>query len=184
MNIEIEKLDAEKEDIQNHVKDLINKTDKQLEDAKREKENFENENNIEELQNQPDLSHISEEELKTQISEMNDEIDNLVDTKNQLKNQIEILENKIDENEYLETDIENLKEEINTISNKYVILSKTEALLKQAKTTFSSSYLQGMTNGFNKYLKIIDNKDMSTNVDINLNVKIDSNGEQKEVIQE
>ena len=81
----------------------------------------------------------------------------------------------------MESDIENLKEEIGNLSDKYQILSKTEMLLKEAKNSFSSSYLQEMINGFDKYLKVIDNKDLTTNVDINLAVKIDTSGEQKEV---
>ena len=62
-----------------------------------------------------------------------------------------------------------------------MIISKTEDLLKTAKQSFSSSYLQEMVDGFNKYLKIINKGDMNTNVDIKLDVKIDQNGEQKEI---
>ena len=38
-----------------------------------------------------------------------------------------------------------------------------------------------MIQGFNKYLDIIDNKNMNTNVDIKLDVKVDVNGAQKEI---
>lgn len=177
----IKKLEADKQDIEEQVEELLKKSMKQIEDSKIEKEKFEKENNIEELKNIQDMSNISEEELKAQIFRINNKLDSLIDEKNQLKNQIEFLENKIDEKEFLEADIENLKEEISTATDQYNILSKTESLLKEAKTKFSSSYLQGMTDGFNKYLKIIDNKDLNTNVDINLDVKIDANGTQKEI---
>ena len=154
---------------------------KQYEYAQKEKENFENQNDIQELQNIEETSNIPEQELKEEIEKLNLQIDNLVDAKNQIKNQIEFLENKIDENEYLESDIENLKEEIDNSTEKYKILQTTEHLLKSAKETFSSSYLQDMVKGFNKYLSIINTQEMSTNVDIKLDVKLDVNGSQKEI---
>ena len=154
---------------------------KQYEYAQKEKENFENQNDIQELQNIEETSNIPEQELKEEIEKLNLQIDNLVDAKNQIKNQIEFLENKIDENEYLESDIENLKEEIDNSTEKYKILQTTEQLLKSAKETFSSSYLQDMVKGFNKYLSIINTQEMSTNVDIKLDVKLDVNGSQKEI---
>ena len=149
--------------------------------AKNDKSDFENKNNIEEIQNIKEISDISEEDLKNSINQYNIQIDRLVDEKNQIKNQIEFLENKIDEYDYLESDIEVLKEKIDSYTEKYETLKSTEQLLKKAKESFSSSYLQDMIQGFNKYLDIIDNKNMNTNVDIKLDVKVDVNGAQKEI---
>ena len=67
------------------------------------------------------------------------------------------------------------------LSNKYKTLKKTEELLRTAKESFSSMYLKDMSDGFNHYLKVINNKEFKTNVDINLGVKIDTNGSQKEI---
>ncbi len=154
---------------------------KQYQVAKNDKSDFESKNNIEEIQNLKEISDISEEDLKNSINQYNIQIDKLVDEKNQIKNQIEFLENKIDEYDYLESDIEALKEEIDSYTEKYETLKSTEQLLKKAKESFSSSYLQDMIQGFNKYLDIIDNKNMNTNVDIKLDVKVDVNGAQKEI---
>ena len=154
---------------------------KQYQVAKNDKSDFESKNNIEEIQNIKEISDISEEDLKNSINQYNIQIDRLVDEKNQIKNQIEFLENKIDEYDYLESDIEALKEEIDSYTEKYETLKNTEQLLKKAKESFSSSYLQDMIQGFNKYLDIIDNKNMNTNVDIKLDVKVDVNGAQKEI---
>ena len=154
---------------------------KQYQVAKNDKSDFESKNNIEEIQNIKEISDISEEDLKNSINQYNIQIDRLVDEKNQIKNQIEFLENKIDEYDYLESDIEALKEEIDSYIEKYETLKSTEQLLKKAKESFSSSYLQDMIQGFNKYLDIIDNKNMNTNVDIKLDVKVDVNGAQKEI---
>ena len=156
-------------------------TVKQYQVAKNDKSDFESKNNIEEIQNIKEISDISEEDLKNSINQYNIQIDKLVDEKNQIKNQIEFLENKIDEYDYLESDIEVLKEEIDSYTEKYETLKSTEQLLKKAKESFSSSYLQDMIQGFNKYLDIIDNKNMNTNVDIKLDVKVDVNGAQKEI---
>ena len=156
-------------------------TVKQYQVAKNDKSDFESKNNIEEIQNIKEISDISEEDLKNSINQYNIQIDRLVDEKNQIKNQIEFLENKIDEYDYLESDIEVLKEEIDSYTEKYETLKSTEQLLKKAKESFSSSYLQDMIQGFNKYLDIIDNKNMNTNVDIKLDVKVDVNGAQKEI---
>ena len=154
---------------------------KQYQVAKNDKSDFESKNNIEEIQNLKEISDISEEDLKNSINQYNIQIDKLVDEKNQIKNQIEFLENKIDEYDYLESDIEALKEEIDSYTEKYETLKSTEQLLKKAKESFSSSYLQDMIQGFNTYLDIIDNKNMNTNVDIKLDVKVDVNGAQKEI---
>ena len=162
-------------------KNEFESTVKQYQVAKNDKSDFESKNNIEEIQNIKEISDISEEDLKNSINQYNIQIDRLVDEKNQIKNQIEFLENKIDEYDYLESDIEVLKEEIDSYTEKYETLKSTEQLLKKAKESFSSSYLQDMIQGFNKYLDIIDNKNMNTNVDIKLDVKVDVNGAQKEI---
>ena len=209
INKKIQQLEAEKNDIEIRIKEFIdtNSTDKivdltnlktqlkllnvkkedysntkmQLENAEKEKHKFEIENNIADLQNIQDVSGIEEVDIKTKISYVNKKIDTLVDEKNQLKNEIEFLENKIDDNEFLEDDIEKLREEIEELEQKYKILNKAEELLTIAKQNFSTNYLNEMVEGFNKYLKIINQKDMNTNVDIKLNVKVDESGAQKEI---
>ena len=209
INKKIQQLETEKNDIEIRIKEFINtnSTDKivdltnlktqlkllnvkkgdysntkmQLENAEKEKHKFEIENNIADLQNIQDVSGIEEVDIKTKISYVNKKIDTLVDEKNQLKNEIEFLENKIDDNEFLEDDIEKLREEIEELEQKYKILNKAEELLTIAKQNFSTNYLNEMVEGFNKYLKIINQKDMNTNVDIKLNVKVDESGAQKEI---
>ena len=153
----------------------------QFNSLKREKEDFEKSNDMQNLDDVKDLSNIDESELKEKIKEINIHFDKLSDEKNQVKNQIEVLENRIDEYEFLESDIENTASEIEEETEKYKILNTTESLLKQAKEQFSSSYLQDMIQNFNEYMKLIDNGEMSTNIDIKLDVKVDVNGSQKEI---
>ena len=153
----------------------------QFNSLKREKEDFEKSNDMQNLDEVKDLSNIDESVLKEKIKEINIHFDELSDEKNQVKNQIEVLENRIDEYEFLESDIENTASEIEEETEKYKILNTTESLLKQAKEQFSSSYLQDMIQNFNEYMKLIDNGEMSTNIDIKLDVKVDVNGSQKEI---
>lgn len=153
----------------------------QFNSLKREKEDFEKSNDMQDLDDVKDLSNIDESVLKEKIKEINIHFDKLSDEKNQVKNQIEVLENRIDEYEFLESDIENTASEIEEETEKYKILNTTESLLKQAKEQFSSSYLQDMIQNFNEYMKLIDNGEMSTNIDIKLDVKVDVNGSQKEI---
>ena len=153
----------------------------QFNSLKKEKEDFEKSNDMQNLDDVKDLSNIDEAELKGKINEININFDKLTDEKNQIKNQIEVLENKIDEYEFLENDIENTTNEIQEETEKYNILDITENLLKQAKEQFSSSYMQDMIKNFDDYMKLIDNSEMSTNIDIKLDVKVDVNGSQKEI---
>ena len=153
----------------------------QFNSLKKEKEDFEKSNDMQNLDDVKDLSNIDESVLKEKIKEINIHFDKLSDEKNQVKNQIEVLENRIDEYEFLESDIENTASEIEEETEKYKILNTTESLLKQAKEQFSSSYLQDMIQNFNEYMKLIDNGEMSTNIDIKLDVKVDVNGSQKEI---
>ena len=153
----------------------------QFNSLKKEKEDFEKSNDMQNLDDVKNLFNIDESVLKEKIKEINIHFDKLSDEKNQVKNQIEVLENRIDEYEFLESDIENTASEIEEETEKYKILNTTESLLKQAKEQFSSSYLQDMIQNFNEYMKLIDNGEMSTNIDIKLDVKVDVNGSQKEI---
>ena len=156
----------------------------ELEKSRKLKEQYEKTNNVEELNKASQtekIDEVDEQKLNDEIRILGKEIDRLYDEKNQYKNQIEVLENKIDENSYIETDIENLKEEIGQMQEKYNILQKTKELLEKAKDSFSSHYLKGMVSEFEKNLNTLDDKELKTNVDINLDVKIDVNGSSREI---
>lgn len=154
---------------------------KQLEENEKIKYDFEQKNNINELNFEDNLSEFNEKELNVEIKAISYELDKLIDEKNQFKNQIEILENKIDDNEFLEIDINKLEEEIKNDENRYLILKQTKEYLGIAKENFTASYLNEMTASYMDFLHIIDDKKLDTSVDINLDVKIDVGGTKKEV---
>lgn len=151
------------------------------------KQEYEETNNIqetirkEEIEEETIKCEIDEKQLSEEIKELSNSIDKLMDSKNQLKNNIETIENRIDEAEYLQNDIENLKEEIEKDESKYKILSETKDILEKAKESFSGNYLKDMIDGFRKYVKLLDDKELETNVDINLNVQVDVNGAKREL---
>ncbi len=185
----IENLNMVKEEVEDnknrmlaYFKNELTSSYAELENTQKQKNEFEAQNDIKELMNNRiHDDNVSEESINQEIINLSNEIDKLVDEKNQVKNQVEFLENKIDDNEYLETDISNLKEEISNLEEKYKILDQTKELLEKAKNNFSSNYLKDMQEGFEKYFKLIDDKDLKTNIDINLDVKLDVNGAKKEV---
>ena len=159
----------------------LNRVLQELEQANKLKEEYEKQNNVEELKEISDVEEFDESQLQQEINLLSLEIDSLNDEKNQNKNQIELLENKVDENSDLEEEKENLEEEIENLKQKYDILEKTKKYMERAKESFSSHYLKGMVQGFGEYLNLLDDKDLNTNVDINLGVQIDSNGSKRDI---
>ena len=183
----IENLNSLKQEVEDsksrmlaYLKNELTLSFAELENVKKQKNDFEEANNIDNLKRNEIDENISEEELNQEIIKLSNNINDLIDEKNQVKNQIEFLENKIDENEYLENDIQNLKEDIVHLEEKYSILDKTKSLLETAKNSFSSNYLKDMQEGFEKYFNLIDDKELKTDIDINLGVKLDINGSKKE----
>ena len=153
----------------------------ELGQMEKQKQEYEKNNDIEQLNTNKEISDKDEKDLSKEIKDLEIEIDRLNDEKNQNKNQIEILENKLDENADIEIEIANLEEEINDLAEKYKLLEKTKKYMKEAKAKFSSHYLGNMINEFETYLKFIDDNNLDTKVDINLGVTIDSNGAQREI---
>ena len=173
----IENLNSLKQEVEDsksrmlaYLKNELTASLAELENIKKQKSDFEEANNIENLKKNEFDEKVSEEELNQDIIKLSNHINDLMDEKNQVKNQIEFLENKIDENEYLVH-----------LEEKYSILDKTKTLLETAKNSFSTNYLKDMQDGFEKYFNLIDDKELKTAIDINLGVKLDVNGSKKEV---
>ena len=160
-----------------------------LEQSKKEKEEFEKENEINQLNDIEINSNFKEsnnfsvfDKVKVEERIKNAEIQiNLLNSeKISNKNQMELLETSLDEVEEKESELEELQNAQKEYEEKYDILKKTEKYLKQAKESFSSHYLNRMEKGFNKYIKLIDNNEIKANIDVNLNVKLEKNGAKKD----
>ncbi len=123
----------------------------------------------------------NKEDIIKQNSIIDKEISNLINQKSYDENEINRLVNTQTFTDEIETEIENLEQNLDEMKHKYDILDKTQKYLSQAKEKFSSHYLKGMTEGFERYLSLISNEKLDTNIDIKLNVKVQEYGEKKEI---
>ena len=163
-------------------KNEFNRLSLSLEQSKMEKEEYERKNNVTEFKDSlEDNSGFNKQELEGKIKYLELEINALNDEKLSNKNQIDILESSLDELEETENELEDLKQKLEENENKFDILKKTTKLLKQAKDSFSSHYLNRMERGFEKYISLIDKEKLEANIDVNLNVKLDQNGGKRDV---
>ncbi len=161
-----------------------NEYSRQNEDYKEKlklKEAFEKTNNIKEIKTELNQAEGKKEEIEEKINNISEEINKLNDEKNYNKNQIEIMESNLDTVFDVENELEELNQKIEEMQSECDILEKTKKLLETAKTEFSSHYLGGMQQSFIKNLNLINNNKMDANIDVNLNVKINEQGANKEI---
>ncbi|MCI8832957.1 MAG: AAA family ATPase [Clostridia bacterium] len=123
----------------------------------------------------------NKEEIIKENELLSRQITELINQKSYDENEMNRLINTEISTEEIENEIENLEQELREMNYKYNILDKTRMYLSQAKEKFSSHYLKGMTQGFEKYLNILNSDKLDTNIDIKLNVKIEEYGEKKEI---
>lgn len=147
---------------------------------KYEKE-YEKINNINQSINSENTSTENKEKIIKQNEILNKNITELINQKIYDENEINRLINTEISVEEVENEIENLEQELNEINNNYNILEKTQKYLLKAKEQFSSHYLGNMTEGFEKYLKLINGEKLNANIDVKLNVKVQEYGENKEI---
>ena len=147
------------------------------------KEEYEKKNNIKELQEEKEKSseNADRKELEAKLIELTNQINKINDEKNYNKNQIELLESNLDTVFDIENNIEEISGKIDEMKENCDILEKTKKLLETAKEQFSSHYLEKMKNSFVNNLKLIGGKEMEVSVDVNLNVKINECGSNKEI---
>ena len=163
-------------------KSEFNRLSLSLEQSKMDKEEFERQNDVLEFKDiSKEILDFNKQELEDKIKRAELEINSLNDEKISNKNQIEILETSLDELEEAETELEELKQKLEEDEAKFEILKKTSKLLKQAKESFSSHYLNRMEKGFEKYINLINNDKIEADIDVNLNVKLDQNGGKRDI---
>ena len=146
-------------------------------------ENYEKENNINELLtfDQENSQIKNKEIIEKEIKKLTDEINILTDEENYTKNQIELLENKLESSLDIEIKLDELNENISKMEEKCDILEKTKEYLIKAKEAFSSKYLSNMQRFFLNNIELIEGKKLDANIDVNLDVKINELGSNKEL---
>ena len=147
----------------------------------RYEEEYEKINSINQLIASEENVAENKEEILEQNERLNKYIADLTNQKIYDENEMNRLINTEVSTEEIETEIENLEKELDEINHKYNILDKTQKYLTKAKEQFSSHYLKGMTEGFEKYLKLINGETLDANIDVKLNVKVQEYGENKEI---
>lgn len=166
-NIKTKKIEYEK---------LINK----LKEDELYKKNYEKENDIANLK-VIEIEEKNIQEIKDRNEQLSKKLNELINQKSYDENEMNRLINTMDNSEDIENEIEMLKNELLEANKKYDILNKTQKYLTRAKEEFSSHYLNGMINGFEKYINIINGEKIDTSVDVKLNVQIKEQGEKKEI---
>ena len=81
--------------------------------------------------------------------------------------------------EDIEIEIERLEIEKKEKQAEYEILQKTQQLLSQAKERLNANYSDPMKEGFEKYVKMLDNK-LNLAIDTDLQVSVDDGGKYHE----
>ena len=158
---------------------------------RKEKENLENlldtlnnlhekENNVQKLRTTYSFEENSAT-LERKINFIEEEINKLNDQKNYNKSQIELLETNLDEAQDKEIELEEIKQEIAKMQEQYEILVKTKQYLEKAKEQFSSRYLEDMQKSFVENVKLINGVEIKSSLDVNLEVKINEQGSNKEL---
>lgn len=184
----------EKENLENLLDTLNNLHEKEKQTQRQEferlktdyeqklkiKQEFEKENNVQELRTTYSFEENSAT-LERKINFIEEEINKLNDQKNYNKSQIELLETNLDEAQDKEIELEEIKQEIAKMQEQYEILVKTKQYLEKAKEQFSSRYLEDMQKSFVENVKLINGVEIKSSLDVNLEVKINEQGSNKEL---
>lgn len=144
-------------------------------------EKYEEDNNVQEILGFSRNNDYTKDNIEEEIKNINVKINKLNDENNYNKNQIEILESNLNEVFEVENELDDLNNQIEEMTEKLSILEKTKEFLAQAKEQFSSKYLNKMQENFIKNTNYILNKNIDTSVDVNLNVKINEQGSNKDL---
>lgn len=150
-------------------------------DSKSNKEKFETENNVLEL-NQVMLPTIQSNQLAEELREKRMDLDQ---QKNEIIRKIERYNKDItrlaleaDNIEDIESTITKLEIELEELEIQHKLLSITKDCLVEAKESLATKYMGEMSHTFRKYLLEIENTETDKyQIDINLDVKVEHDGE-------
>lgn len=170
-----ENLNIQVQEVHSVLTKLENAKDS-LEQAKRKVEDFENDprNNIEEFASLTKPEKDTET-LQNLINETNGDISEKNRIIDSYKNTIDANNIVIEKTEDIETDIECLSEQKKEKTEEYAMLNKTIELLSMAKEKLDENYSAPMTQGFDRYIKMIGSN-LDLVIDTDLKVSVDESG--------
>lgn len=151
-----------------------------LKDSKENKEKFEIENNIPQLEQVilPDIQNNQlAENLREQKKDLEKDKNNIIKTIERYKKDINGLIQESDKIEDIESTITQLELEIEELQKKYDLLNLTKECMIEAKENLATKYMGDMSMTFQKYLKELHSEKTDTyQIDINLDVKVEHEG--------
>lgn len=151
----------------------------ELAKSKIEKEQFEKENDVQSLKN-IETPEYNLNELRDNEKTLDHDLESIINKENDAKEQIRKLSDDADKCPGLQGEIEQLQEELSLGEKRLDILNKTIQCLENAKDNFATHYMNGMNQGFEQYINMLDNGTLGdTNMDVQLNVNISAHGSQK-----
>lgn len=158
-------------------------------EALKKREDFEGENPTEEFMNLS-VPEASGMQLQQEERELTDFLDEIAKEEKDCRDRAEGFEESAEDESELEALYTELSEQVEAKQRQHDLIVRTRDCLKQAKESFSSRYLRGLTSGFEKYVALLGDEDLaksmaghldSVQTDIDLNVQITAYGEKKEL---
>ena len=155
--------------------------EKNYESAKRKKQQFEKENDIDNIMDISDCPYTLEE-LNHLIQEVDERSEDVREAIEQYNRQMENFQEILDLRDEKEVELQNALEIQEEENHKYDIYQATQNFLQVAKEQFTARYMAPIADGFRKYYEIIT-QDTNGNwqVDANINVKVKEQGEYRDV---
>ena len=156
-------------------------SENKLEESRANKEKFKLENNIAELESirLPDKpSNQLIEDIRKEKEDINHQKGEVIKKIERYKKDINLLIQEVDKIEDTETTITQLELDIVELQKKHDLLTITKECMIKAKENLATKYMGNMSGNFLKYLgKLNSGKVDSYEIDINLDVKIEHQGQ-------
>lgn len=156
-------------------------SESKLDESKENREKFELENNTLELE-KINLPEVKEKQLSEEILEQKRDLDrdknDIIRTIERHKKDVSGLVQEVDKIEDIESEITQLEIDVEDLQKKHNLLTLTKECMLEAKENLAEKYMGDMSLNFKKYLKELNShKTDSYQIDINLDVKVEHEGE-------
>lgn len=167
------------QDLTNKYYDFERSRDK-FKEAKKNKDNFELQNNILIL-DELDMEDIDDKEaaenLKESKNNLNKASNNFIKEIERYKKDIDNLIQEVDKIEDIESEILKTEEEIEDLNKQHSLLTLTKECMIDAKESLAEKYIGDMSSSFRRHLNKLNNgKTKKYHIDINLSVKVEHGG--------
>ena len=174
--------------LENRIEEFV-RISAEYAEAVKKREEFECENPTEEYM-KLSVPKVSCAQLQQEERELTACMDEAAEEAKDCRDRAEDFEAGAEAESELEALYEELSEQVEAKQREHDLIVRTRDCLKQAKESFSSRYLNGLTKGFEKYVALLSDEDLSKSMaghldsvqtDIDLNVQITAYGEKKEL---